>query len=89
MCFGHLGLGYRWAAGSSLTLLARRGAAGSPLPALWGPPWVVPAGTRSSHPGFLGDCCQVRNSKAEFIILKDYWRCSLPELTLDRAPAPC
>lgn len=28
-------------------------------------------GTRSSHPRFLGDCCQVRNSKAEFIILAD------------------
>lgn len=28
-------------------------------------------GTRSSHPHLLGDCCQVRNSKGEFIILAD------------------
>lgn len=56
---------------------------------LWGPPRAVPAGTRSSRPGFLGDCCQVRNSKAEFIILADNWRCSSPELLPDRAPARC
>lgn len=56
---------------------------------LWGPPRAVPAGTRSSRPGFLGDCCQVRNSKAEFIILADNWRCSSPELLPDRAPALC
>lgn len=45
-----------------------------------GAPQAVPAGPRSSHSRFLGDCCQVRNSKAEFIILADKRRCSSPEL---------
>lgn len=54
-----------------------------------GPPLAVPAGTRSSHPRFLGDCCQVRNSEAEFIILADKWRCSSPELEPGCVPARC
>lgn len=45
-------------------------------------------GPNGSRPGFLGDCCQVRNSEAEFIILADKRRCSSPGLLPDPVPAP-
>ncbi|XP_021262000.1 uncharacterized protein LOC110403259 isoform X2 [Numida meleagris] len=40
-------------------------------------------GTLGSRPSFLGDCCQVRNSKAEFLILVENGRCSSLGLLLD------
>lgn len=86
------GLGSDYRAGSwpFARAAGRPGCNRGPSASIWGdPPWAVPAGTRSSRPGFLGDCCQVRNSKAEFIILADNWRCSSPELLPDRAPALC
>lgn len=61
--------GYEWAAGPLPTQPA--GAQLDPSARATGPLQVLPAGTRSSHSHLLGDCCQVRNSKAEFIILAD------------------
>lgn len=46
-------------------------------------------GTLGSRPSFLGDCCQVRNSKAEFLILVESGRCSSLGLLLDPELALC
>lgn len=46
-------------------------------------------GTLGSRPSFLGDCCQVRNSKAGFLILVENGRCSSLGLSLDPELALC
>lgn len=57
-------------------------------PRLGDTPGQCQRGPNRSRPGFLGDCCQVRNSEAEFIILVDKRRCSSLGLLPDPVPAP-